>query len=70
MKRILSLILALAVTVSAFTLTVFAEGEKTDSYADKVELLKLAGVDLTKKDAFDAAMASFADALDQFVALD
>lgn len=35
-----------------------------------VELLKLAGVDLTKKDAFDAAMASFADALDQFVALD
>ncbi|MBQ9710265.1 MAG: oligoendopeptidase F [Clostridia bacterium] len=31
-----------------------------------VELLKLAGVDLTKKDAFDTAMASFADALEQF----
>ena len=34
-----------------------------------VELLKLAGVDLTKKDAFDAAMASFKDALEQFEAL-
>ena len=34
-----------------------------------VELLKLAGVDLTKKDAFDAAMNSFEDALNQFVAL-
>ena len=31
-----------------------------------VELLKLAGVDLTKKDAFEAAMASFKDALVQF----
>ena len=31
-----------------------------------VELLKLAGVDLTKKDAFEAAMASFKDALEQF----
>ena len=34
-----------------------------------VELLKLAGVDLTKKDAFEAAMASFKDALVQFEAL-
>ena len=34
-----------------------------------VELLKLAGVDLTKKDAFEAAMASFKDALEQFEAL-
>ena len=34
-----------------------------------VELLKLAGVDLTKKDAFTACMASFKDALDQFEAL-
>ena len=34
-----------------------------------VELLKLAGVDLTKKDAFDAAMQSFEDALNQFIAL-
>ena len=34
-----------------------------------VELLKLAGVDLTKKDAFDAAMNSFEDALNQFIAL-
>ncbi len=34
-----------------------------------VELLKLAGVDLTKKDAFEAAMNSFEDALNQFVAL-
>ena len=34
-----------------------------------VELLKLAGVDLTKKDAFDAAMASFKNALEQFEAL-
>ncbi len=35
-----------------------------------VELLKLAGVDLTKPDAFNAAMASFKDALEQFEALD
>lgn len=35
-----------------------------------VELLKLAGVDLTKMDAFDAAMASFKDALEQFEALE
>lgn len=35
-----------------------------------VELLKLAGVDLTKKDAFETAMKSFADALEQFKALD
>lgn len=35
-----------------------------------VELLKLAGVDLTKKDAFDVAMNSFADALQQFIELD
>ncbi len=34
-----------------------------------VELLKLASVDLTKKDAFDAAMQSFEDALDQFIEL-
>ena len=34
-----------------------------------VELLKLAGVDLTRSDAFDAAMASFKDALEQFEAL-
>ena len=34
-----------------------------------VELLKLAGVDLTKRDAFDAAMASFKNALEQFEAL-
>ncbi|MBR2986527.1 MAG: oligoendopeptidase F [Clostridia bacterium] len=34
-----------------------------------VELLKLAGVDLTKTDAFDAAMASFEDALTQFEAI-
>ena len=34
-----------------------------------VELLKLAGVDLTRPDAFDAAMASFKDALEQFEAL-
>ena len=33
------------------------------------ELLKLAGVDLTKKDAFDAAMDSFEDALKQFIEL-
>ena len=37
--------------------------------ASPVELLKLAGVDLTKKDAFDAAMDSFEDALNQFVEL-
>ncbi len=35
-----------------------------------VELLKLAGVDLTKPDAFNAAMASFKDALEQFEALE
>ena len=35
-----------------------------------VELLKLAGVDLTKKDAFETAMKSFADALEQFKAID
>ncbi len=34
-----------------------------------VELLKLAGVDLCKMDAFNAAMASFKDALEQFEAL-
>lgn len=34
-----------------------------------VELLKLAGVDLTKKDAFEAAMASFKDALIRFEAM-
>lgn len=34
-----------------------------------VELLKLAGVDLTKKDAFNAAMDSFANALDEFISL-
>ncbi len=34
-----------------------------------VELLKLAGVDLTKKDAFKAAMASFEAALNEFEAL-
>lgn len=31
-----------------------------------VELLKIAGVDLTKKDAYEVAMKSFKDALDQF----
>ena len=35
-----------------------------------VELLKLAGIDLTKTDAFDAAMASFGDALTQFEAIE
>ncbi len=35
-----------------------------------VELLKLAGVDLTKMDAFDSCMASFKSALEQFEALD
>ncbi len=35
-----------------------------------VELLKLAGVDLTQKDAFRAAMASFKDALEQYEALE
>ncbi len=34
-----------------------------------VELLKLAGVDLTRPDAFNAAMASFKHALEQFEAL-
>ena len=34
-----------------------------------VELLKLAGVDLCRMDAFNAAMASFKDALEQFEAL-
>ncbi len=34
-----------------------------------VELLKLAGVDLTKRDAFDAAMKEFRDTLEQFAAL-
>ena len=31
-----------------------------------VELLKLAGVDLTKKDAYKSAMKSFADTLEEF----
>ena len=35
-----------------------------------VELLKLAGVDLTKKDAFEACMTSFENALKEFEALD
>jgi oligoendopeptidase F len=35
-----------------------------------VELLKLAGVDLTKMDAFNSCMASFKSALEQFEALD
>ena len=35
-----------------------------------VELLKLAGVDLTKPDAFAAAMASYKSALEQFEALE
>ena len=35
-----------------------------------VELLKLAGVDLTKMDAFDSCMASFKSALEQFESLD
>ena len=34
-----------------------------------VELLKLAGVDLTKMDAFDSCMASFKSALEEFEAL-
>ncbi len=34
-----------------------------------VELLKLAGVDLTKKDAFKSAMKSFEDALNEFESL-
>ena len=35
-----------------------------------VVLLKLAGVDLTQPDAFDACMASFEDALTQFEAIE
>jgi oligoendopeptidase F len=35
-----------------------------------VELLKLAGVDLTKMDAFNSCMASFKAALEEFEALD
>lgn len=35
-----------------------------------VELLKLAGVDLTKKDAFRAAMQSFEDALTEFESIE
>ena len=35
-----------------------------------VELLKLAGVDLTKTDAFDSAMESFRAALEEFEKLD
>ena len=35
-----------------------------------VELLKLAGVDLTKTDAFDSCMASFENALSQFEAIE
>ena len=35
-----------------------------------VELLKLAGVDLTKTDAFEACMKSFENALIEFEALD
>lgn len=35
-----------------------------------VELLKLAGVDLTKMDAFNTCMASFSKALDEFESLD
>jgi len=35
-----------------------------------VELLKLAGVDLTCMDAFDSCMASFKSALEEFEALD
>ncbi len=38
--------------------------------SDPVSLLKLAGVDLTRMDAFDACMASFEDALSQFEALE
>ena len=34
-----------------------------------VALLRLAGVDLMKKEPFDAAMKSFGDALEQFAAL-
>ena len=37
--------------------------------ASPVELLKIAGVDLTKTDAFESAMKSFEDALDQFDAI-
>ena len=33
---------------------------------DPVSLLKIAGIDLTKKDVFDSAMQEFADVLDQF----
>ena len=35
-----------------------------------VELLKLAGVDLTKMDAFNSCMASFKSALEQFEAIE
>ena len=35
-----------------------------------VELLKLAGVDLTRMNAFNACMASFKAALDEFEALE
>ena len=33
---------------------------------DPVSLLKIAGIDLTKKDVFDSAMQEFADVLGQF----
>ena len=55
---------------------IYAEGEKAvEDYfkflssggsASPVELLKLAGVDLTKKDAFSQAMKSFENALEEF----
>ena len=36
---------------------------------DPVSLLRLAGVDLSKKEPFEVAMRSFSDALDEFIAL-
>ena len=39
-------------------------------FAQPLEALKLAGVDLTKMDAFNSCMASFKNALEQFEALD
>ncbi len=58
---------------------IYSEGEKAvkDYFAflssggsdSPVNLLKLAGVDLTKTDAFDSAMKSFENALDEFAKL-
>ena len=67
--------------ISAITIAerIYNEGEKAvEDYFkflssggsdSPVELLKLAGVDLTKKDAFKSAMKSFEDALCEFESL-